>query len=277
MLMTTDPDLIRDSVRATYGAAATRAAAGRSTSPNALAADLYAGTEIDAGLAGAAAASLGCANPTALVDLRPGETVLDLGSGGGLDVLMSARRVGPTGRAIGVDMTEEMLALAETNRLASGLENVEFRRGQIEDLPVEDASVDVVISNCVLSLSARKDRVLAEALRVLVPGGRLAFADLATLTPLPAAIQASLAAWVGCIAGALTVDAYRELLVATGFVDVDVRVIRTFGRADLDLLDTTPMGASGLEGIAAEDLQAADGQVASVHVSARKPAPAEQS
>jgi arsenite methyltransferase len=270
-MTTTEPDLIRDTVRATYGAAATRAAAADSTGPHALAADLYAGTDIDDGLTGAAAASLGCANPTALVDLHAGETVLDLGSGGGLDVLVSARRVGPTGRAIGVDMTEEMLALAEANRAAAGLDNVEFRRGHIEDVPVGDATIDVVISNCVLSLSAHKDRVLAEALRVLAPGGRLAFADLATLTPLPTAIQSSLAAWVGCIAGALTVDAYRELLVATGFVDVDVRVIRTFGQADLDLLDATPMGASGLEGISAEDLQAAEGQVASVHVTARKP------
>jgi SAM-dependent methyltransferase len=131
----------------------------------------------------------------------------------------------------------------DRHRLASGLDNVEFRRGHIEDLPVDDATVDMVISNCVISLSARKERVLAEALRVLVPGGRLAFADLATLTPLPAAIQSSLAAWVGCIAGALTVDACRDLLVATGFVDVDVRVIRTFGRADLDLT-SQPEGSS---------------------------------
>lgn len=271
-MSTTDPDLIRDSVRASYGAGAARAAAaGARSGPHALAADLYAGADLDDGLAAAAAASLGCANPTALVDLHLGETVLDLGSGGGLDVLMSARRVGPTGRVIGVDMTDEMLALAEANRAASGLDNVEFRRGHIEGLPVSDETVDVVISNCVLSLSARKDLALAEALRVLVPGGRLAVADLATLIPLPASIQYSLSAWVGCIAGALSVDAYRELLVATGFVDVDVRVIRTFGRADLDLLDTTPMGGSGLEGIAVEDLQAAEGHVASVHVTARKP------
>jgi arsenite methyltransferase len=275
-MTTTDGDVIRERVRESYGAAADRAAAGLEH-PNELASGLYADAGLDAGMEGAVAASLGCANPTALVDLQPGETVLDLGSGAGLDVLLSARRVGPSGRAIGLDMTDEMLALAEANLLASGLDNVQFLRGHIEDIPLEDATVDVVISNCVLSLSAQKDRVLAETYRVLIPGGRVSFADLATLTPLPAAIQSSLAAWVGCIAGAMSVHAYGALLTATGFVDVEIRVLRTFGRADVDLLDTTALGASGLEGIAVEDLAAADGQVASVHVSASKPAAGYQS
>lgn len=269
-MTTVDPTQIREQVRDTYAAAAL-AAQHAPAGPHQLAAALY-DSDLQADAA-AAASSLGCANPTALIDLLPGHTVLDLGSGGGLDVLMSARRVGPTGRAIGVDMTPEMLEVAEANRAAAGLDNVEFRLGHIEDLPVDDASVDAVVSNCVLSLSPHKEQVLAEAYRVLVPGGRLAFADLATLSPLPAAITQSLAAWVGCLAGAWPIAEWSKHLMALGFDDVRVTVVRTFGRADIGLLDATPLGSSPLVGLTDADLAAAEGQIASVHVTARKPIP----
>ena len=206
-----------------------------------------------------------------LVDLHPGQVVLDLGSGGGLDVLMTARRVGPTGRVIGVDMTPEMLALAETNRAAAGLQNVEFRRGHIEELPIDDATMDVVISNCVVSLSADKTKVLAEAFRVLRPGGRLAFTDLAARAPLPAALANSLAAWAGCIAGATLLARWPGLLTDAGFADAQVRVVRTFGRADLGLLEATPLGRATLADLTDTDLAAADGQLVSVHITAIKP------
>lgn len=264
-----DPELIRAHVRDTYAAAAL-AVPGAPTGANPLAESIYgSASDLDAG---AAASSLGCANPTALIDLHPSQTVVDLGSGGGLDVLMTARRVGPTGRVIGVDMTPQMLALAEANRAAAGLDNVEFRLGHIEDLPVDDASVDVVISNCVLSLSADKTRVLAEAYRVLAAGGRLAFTDLATLSPLPAALAGSLAAWAGCLAGATVVDEWPSLLAGVGFTDVQVGVVRTFGRADLALLEATPLGRATLGDLTEVDLAAADGQIVSVHITATKPA-----
>jgi len=266
-----DHATIREQVRDTYAAAALAAQAAPA-GPNRLAETIYG--PVDTTDPGAAAAALGCANPTALIDLQPGQTVLDLGSGGGLDVLRSARRVGPTGRVIGIDMTPEMLALAEANRAAAGLDNVEFRLGHIENLPLPDHSVDVVVSNCVLSLSPHKEQVLAEAWRVLVPGGRLAFADLATLSPLPVAITQSLAAWVGCLAGAWPIDTWAQQLAALGFVDVDVQVVRTFGRADLDLLDATPLGRTPLADLTDDDLAAADGKIASVHLTARKPAAA---
>lgn len=267
---TSDPTQIREHVRDTYAAAAL-AARNAQAGPHPLADAAYDSGDLVADAA-AAASSLGCANPTALIELQPGQTVLDLGSGGGLDVLMSARRVGPDGRAIGVDMTPEMLALAEENRAAAGLDNVEFRLGHIEDLPVADASVDAVVSNCVLSLCPHKEQVLAEAYRVLVPGGRLAFADLATLGPLPAAITQSLAAWVGCLAGAWPVGEWSRHLAALGFADVQVVVVRTFGRADIGLLDGTSLGSSPLAGLTDADLAAAEGQIASIHVTARKPA-----
>lgn len=266
--MMLDSALIRAHVQQTYAAAAL---AGQDVpaGSNPLAESIYGDVpDLDAG---AALSSLGCANPTALIDLQSGQTVVDLGSGGGLDVLMTARRVGPTGRVIGVDMTPEMLALAEANRVAAGLDNVEFRQGDIERLPVQDASVDVVISNCVVSLSADKPRVLAEANRVLVDGGRLAFTDLATRSPLPPALAHSLAAWAGCLAGATLLADWEGLLTGAGFTDVQVQVVRTFGREDLALLEATPLGRATLDDLTDADLAAADGQIVSVHITARKP------
>jgi arsenite methyltransferase len=173
-------------------------------------------------------ASLGCGNPTALAKLNAGETVLDLGSGGGIDVLLSARRVGPTGKAYGLDMTDEMLALANENKRKSGLENVEFLKGEIEHIPLPANSVDVVISNCVINLSADKDRVFAEAFRVLKPGGRLAVSDVVTKGDVLPEIRKSVLAWVGCVAGALEQDDYRGKLKSAGFEQVDLEPTRTY-------------------------------------------------
>jgi arsenite methyltransferase len=173
-------------------------------------------------------ASLGCGNPTALAQLSPGETVLDLGSGGGIDVLLSARRVGPTGKAYGLDMTDEMLALANENRRKAGAENVEFLKGEIERIPLPDNSVDVVISNCVINLSADKDRVLREAFRVLKPGGRFAVSDVVTRGEIAPEIRQSVLAWVGCIAGALEEDEYRGKLSAAGFEQIEIEPTRIY-------------------------------------------------
>ena len=173
-------------------------------------------------------ASLGCGNPTALARLNPGETVLDLGSGGGIDVLLSARRVGPTGKAYGLDMTDEMLALANENRRKAGAENVAFLKGEIESIPLPDNSVDVVISNCVINLSADKDRVLREAFRVLKPGGRLAVSDVMTRGEIAPEIRQSVLAWVGCIAGALDENDYRSKLSTAGFQQIEIEPTRTY-------------------------------------------------
>ena len=178
-------------------------------------------------------ASLGCGNPTALAELKAGETVLDLGSGGGIDVLLSARRVGPTGFAYGLDMTDEMLALAEKNRQESGLTNVRFLKGHIEEIPLPDNAVDVVISNCVINLSADKPRVLREAYRVLKPGGRFAVSDVVVQGALPADVRQSIEAWVGCVAGALEEGEYRRYLTEAGFVEADVEVTRVYEPAEL--------------------------------------------
>ena len=177
-------------------------------------------------------ASLGCGNPTALAELKAGETVLDLGSGGGIDVLLSARRVGPGGKAYGLDMTDEMLALAEENRRRSGLANVEFLKGEIENIPLPDNSVDVIISNCVINLSGDKDRVLREAFRVLKPGGRFAVSDVVTRGDVPTAIRSSMELWVGCVAGALSEADYRSKLARAGFAGIDVEVTRVYGSDD---------------------------------------------
>ena len=171
-------------------------------------------------------ASLGCGNPTALIDLRAGETVLDLGSGGGIDVLLSARRVGPTGKAYGLDMTDEMLALARENQRQAGVENVEFLKGEMENIPLPAGSVDVVISNCVINLSADKDRVLREAFRVLKPGGRFAVSDVVVRQGIPEDVRRSMLLWVGCVAGALEENEYRAKLEAAGFVDVGIEPTR---------------------------------------------------
>jgi SAM-dependent methyltransferase len=177
-------------------------------------------------------ASLGCGNPTALIELRPGETVLDLGSGGGIDVLLSARRVGPTGFAYGLDMTDDMLDLARANQLQAGATNVEFLKGEIEHIPLPDNSVDVVISNCVINLSADKDRVLREAFRVLRPGGRFAVSDVVVRGEVPDAVRQSMLLWVGCIAGALEENDYRAKLAAAGFTSIDLEPTRTYDIED---------------------------------------------
>jgi arsenite methyltransferase len=173
-------------------------------------------------------ASLGCGNPTALIDLRPGETVLDLGSGGGIDVLLSAKRVGPTGRAYGLDMTDDMLALARENQRQAGVTNVEFLKGEIENIPLPDNSVDVIISNCVINLSANKNRVLQEAFRVLKPGGRFAVSDVVVRGTVPAEVRNSMLLWVGCIAGALEESEYLGKLRAAGFVDASAEPTREY-------------------------------------------------
>src|SRR5246127_2408504 len=178
--------------------------------------------------AGAVAASLGCGNPTELAKLQAGEVVLDLGSGGGIDVLLSAKRVGPTGKAYGLDMTDEMLALARENQRKAGVENVEFLKGTIENIPLPDNTVDVIISNCVINLSGDKDRVLREAFRVLKPGGRLAISDVVIRGEVPAQIRKSMELWVGCIAGALEETEYRQKLEGAGFESIDVQPTRIY-------------------------------------------------
>jgi SAM-dependent methyltransferase len=178
--------------------------------------------------ADALAASLGCGNPTALAELTPGETVLDLGSGGGIDVLLSAKRVGPAGKAFGLDMTDEMLALAEANKKKSGLTNVHFLKGEIEDIPLPDNSIDVVISNCVINLSGDKDRVLREAFRVLKPGGRFAVSDVVVRGEMPPAIRTNMEVWAGCIAGALSDEDYLAKLAASGFEQAGIEVTRVY-------------------------------------------------
>ena len=189
---------------------------------------IYAGSDTSALPAEARAASLGCGNPTALADLKPGETVLDLGSGGGIDVLLSAGRVGSTGKAYGLDMTDEMLALARENQRKAGATNVEFLKGEIERIPLPENSVDVVISNCVINLSADKDRVLAEAFRVLKPGGRLAVSDVVVRGEVPAEIRRSVELWIGCVAGALEEGEYRDKLAAAGFEGIGLEPTRVY-------------------------------------------------
>ena len=178
--------------------------------------------------ADAVAASLGCGNPTALAKLQPGEVVLDLGSGGGIDVLLSAKRVGPTGKAYGLDMTDEMLALARANQKKAGVENVEFLKGAIENIPLPENTVDVIISNCVINLSGDKDRVLGEAFRVLKPGGRFAISDVVVRGEVPAEIRRSMELWVGCIAGALEENEYREKLARAGFESIEIETTRVY-------------------------------------------------
>ena len=210
-------------------------------------------------------ASLGCGNPTALAELRAGETVLDLGSGGGIDVLLSARRVGPSGKAYGVDMTDEMLALANENKRTAGIENVEFLKGEIENIPLPDNSVDVIISNCVINLSADKDRVLREAFRVLKPGGRLAVSDVVTRGEIPPDVRQSVLLWVGCLAGALDENDYRQKLGAAGFVQVDMEPTRIYRVEDAREF----LAASGVDvdAIAPQ----VDGKFMSAFVRAMKP------
>ena len=229
---------VKHAVRDKYGAIAAAVAEGKSRSaccgPVACGCDdpittnLYSEAEKGALPEEAVTASLGCGNPTALIDLRPGETVLDLGSGGGIDVLLSAKRVGPTGKAYGVDMTDEMLALARENQRKAGVTNVEFVKGTIEAVPLPDASVDVVISNCVINLSVDKDRVLREAFRVLKPGGRFAVSDVVVRGDVPDDIRRNMELWVGCIAGALQEREFADKLAAAGFTDIQIEPWRVY-------------------------------------------------
>lgn len=233
---------MREVVKQKYGEAALRVKTGGSSCCGATASSTCGCDPIttnlyDAAQAGqipeeALLASLGCGNPTALAELKPGETVLDLGSGGGIDVLLSARRVGPTGKAYGLDMTDEMLALANENKHKAGIENVEFLKGEIESIPLPDHSVDVIISNCVINLSADKNKVLREAFRVLKPGGRFAVSDVVTRGEILPEIRQSVLAWVGCIAGALDEDAYRSKLSAAGFEQIGLEPTRIYRAED---------------------------------------------
>jgi arsenite methyltransferase len=210
-------------------------------------------------------ASLGCGNPTALAELREGEVVLDLGSGGGIDVLLSAQRVGPTGKAYGVDMTDEMLTLARKNAATAGASNVEFLKGEIEDIPLPDASVDVIVSNCVINLSADKDRVFAEAFRVLKPGGRFAVSDVVSRGEIPPAMRRSMELWVGCVAGALDERAFREKLASAGFEDVSLEPTRVYRAEDARAF----LQEAGMDVEAAA--RVVDGKFLAAFVRARKP------
>ncbi len=266
---------IRDVVKSKYGEVARRVKAGEAASCGGgdgqlpccdpITANLYDASET-AGLPQAAvSASLGCGNPTALAKLNAGEHVLDLGSGGGIDVLLSAKRVGPTGKAYGLDMTEEMLALARENQRRAGVSNVEFLKGEIENIPLPENSVDVVISNCVINLSADKDRVLREAFRVLRPGGRFAVSDVVVRGPVPAAIRRNVELWVGCVAGALDESDYRAKLEAAGFVEIEIEPTRVYSIEDARHFLT----AKGIdvEAIAPH----VEGKFASAFIRAKKP------
>jgi SAM-dependent methyltransferase len=229
--------------------------------------DIYTQAELGTIPVAAALASLGCGNPTALAELKPGERVLDLGSGGGIDVLLSARRVGPTGFAYGLDMTDAMLELAERNRAEAGVENVRFLKGIIEDIPLPAESVDVVISNCVINLSADKGQVLHEAYRVLAPGGRFAVSDIVFQGHLPRALRTDMESWAGCIAGALEEETYRNLLRDAGFADIEVEVTRRYS-----LTDIAGNGASAsISALPTDEQLEVDGRFVSAFIRARKP------
>ncbi len=267
---------IKDAVRDKYARAAQSVAtgakgsccSGRSGCADPITSNLYGSGDTDQLPEKAVLASLGCGNPTALAELKPGEIVLDLGSGGGIDVLLSARRVGPAGKAYGLDMTDEMLALARENQRKSGLANVEFLKGEIEHIPLPDNSVDVIISNCVINLSADKDRVLHEAFRVLKPGGRFAVSDVVTRGQVPAEIRKSMLLWVGCVAGALDEAEYRAKLAAAGFVAAAVEPTRVYRVADAeDFLAEQGIDARAIA-------PQVDGKFMSAFVRATKPAAA---
>ena len=220
---------IKEAVRDKYRTAAKRVGGcGTRVGSGPISANLYTDRETGTLPEAAVAASLGCGNPTALAELKPGQTVLDLGSGGGIDVLLSARRVAPAGKAYGLDMTDEMLALARENQRKAGVENVEFLKGEIEAIPLPDNSVDVIISNCVINLSGDKDAVLREAFRVLKPGGRFAVSDVVTRGAVPEALRRDMLLWVGCIAGALDQEDYRRKLDAAGFEAITIEPTRVY-------------------------------------------------
>lgn len=264
---------IREKVREKYAGEALRAiaqsgscCATKPTCCDPITSSLYEDSETAALPAGAVAASLGCGNPTALADLREGETVLDLGSGGGIDVLLSARRVGPTGKAYGLDMTDEMLALARDNQRKAGVQNVEFLKGHIESIPLPDNTVDVIISNCVINLSGNKDRVMAEAFRVLRPGGRLAVSDIVVRGEVPADIRSDMELWAGCVAGALDEADYRSKLARAGFAGIEVEPTRIYGAEQVrDFLANSNLDADKI-------VPLVDGKFMSAFIRARKPA-----
>jgi arsenite methyltransferase len=272
---TKDSD-IRQLVQKRYGQAAAQAQSGGrsccgssnsccSTEP--ITNNLYTSDEMALLPEKAVLASLGCGNPTALAELNPGEIVLDLGSGGGIDVLLSARRVGPTGKAYGLDMTDQMLSLARENQRKAGIENVEFLKGEIENIPLPDSSVDIIISNCVINLSADKDSVLREAFRVLKPGGRFAVSDIVVLGDVPPDIRRSMELWTGCVAGALHQEEYRTKLASAGFQKVDIEPTRIYRGQDVRSL----LAGSNfdVDAIVAQ----VDGKFASAFVRASKPTP----
>ena len=272
---------IKEAVQGKYSQAALQARSGAPAScgcgtssccgPDPITSNLYDESQAAAIPVEAMLASLGCGNPTALAELRAGEVVLDLGSGGGIDVLLSAKRVGPTGKAYGLDMTDEMLVLARENQVRSGLTNVEFLRGEIEHIPLPDNSVDVIISNCVINLSADKDRAIAEAFRVLKPGGRFAVSDVVVKDDdAPNEVRRSMELWVGCVAGALSHDSYRDKLQRAGFERIDIEPTRIYRAADArQFLDEARLAND-------EMLAQIDGRFMSAFIRAEKPAPAPQ-
>jgi arsenite methyltransferase len=263
---------LQDAIKEKYANAATKARDGAgsaccgTTCCDPVTSNLYSGDETESLPAEAVRASLGCGNPTAMIDLKPGETVLDLGSGGGIDVLLSARRVGPTGKAYGLDMTDEMLALARDNQAKAGVSNVEFLKGTIEAIPLPANSVDVIISNCVINLSSDKDAVLREAFRVLKPGGRFAVSDVVVRGDVPPEVRRSMELWVGCIAGALEDREYATKLQRAGFTDVDVEPWRIYAVDDARAFLTK-------SGVDVDQLAPqVDGKFVSAFVRATKPA-----
>jgi SAM-dependent methyltransferase len=269
---------IKTTVRERYGQAALRVGSGAGSSccggscgtgtADPITSNLYSAAETAVLPAEAVLASLGCGNPTALAELHEGEVVLDLGSGGGIDVLLSARRVGPTGKAYGLDMTDEMLALARENQRKAGVENVEFLRGEIEAIPLPDASVDVIISNCVVNLSGDKRKVLAEAFRVLKPGGRFAVSDVVVRGDVPVAVRSSMELWVGCVAGALTEDQFRSYLAEAGFEQIGIEPTRIYEFEDARAF----LAGAGLDTeVLAREV---GGRVMGAFIRARKPAAA---
>ena len=266
---------VQEVVKEKYGEAARRVASGQAGSccsgstcaeVDPITKDLYSAAEKSALPDLAVKASLGCGNPTALAELKPGETVLDLGSGGGIDVLLSARRVGPTGKAYGLDMTDEMLALARENQSKAGIDNVEFLKGEIENIPLPANSVDVIISNCVINLSADKDKVLREAFRVLKPGGRFAVSDVVVRGEVPEEIRKSLLLWVGCVAGALQDVDYEQKLKQAGFESIEIEPTRVYNVEDARSFLST-------EGIDVDKIAPhVEGKFISAFVRATKPA-----
>jgi len=265
------PSQVHDAVREKYGEIARSVGKGGCCGPSScgcgdpITSNLYSDSETNDLPADAVAVSLGCGNPTALIELLPGQTVLDLGSGGGIDVLLSAKRVGPSGKVYGLDMTDEMLALARENRRKAGATNVEFLKGTIEEIPLPDQSVDVIISNCVINLSEDKDAVLREAFRVLKPGGRFAVSDVVIRGPVPSEIRRSMELWVGCVAGALEEEEYAAKLKGAGFKSVEVEPWRVYQIDDARAF----LAESGID--VDQLAPQVDGKIASAFIRARRP------